>query len=64
MIFNFYPNVSITKEQGARLKKALRSGKWQNLKTWKEKFLFQCFTHDQKSIIAIGLKAKKLNASL
>jgi hypothetical protein len=53
-------NISITWQQAQNLKRAIRTGNWHNLKTWKEKYLFQVLCGDKEVIIAIGQEAKKL----
>jgi len=58
MTGKFYPNVSITKEQAENIKKALQTKNWRVLKTWKEKFIFQCFCQDEKMIVSIGRQAQ------
>jgi hypothetical protein len=57
-------SLQLTKEQANNLKKALKTGNFLTLRTWKEKFMFQVLSGDVKTIKTIGQLAEKENRKL
>lgn len=53
-------NYELTDVQIEDVKKALRSGNWRNLKSWKEKFCFQTYCKKQVVVVEIGKEAGKI----
>lgn len=55
------PFVTATKEEVERVKTAIRERNWQQLGTWKERFMYQMYCNDNKGVQEIAEFARMKN---